>query len=385
MKFKVKSSELVAMLKIVIKGYDSRDDSSFIFFKIENDKLIAVSDSQSSYFKGQVEITGFSSDDDDGNIFYVSGEVLKRLVGIFPVAPVPLTFSINQSSRVFVIKYTGNSFRLPILSDANEVSEQELTKIGMIQANDFFDVFGPLVKIVSTDPATQDSPASCLHLKFADSKMRVMGTDTFAIAEITKDYTPDEDSPKDELNILIRQPQAALLIKQVNPSEVLTLVKTDSSFGYIDGNGVLSLVSKTAMEPLNYQSMKKFAKDDVSITTDYTDFKETLDTIGKLAFATNTIILKISSEGTVQLTSMQGDVMDLAVSDTSGIDVDQQYTFSRSVLSEALIPIDTHTIKIQWKKPDDEDEDPRRVFQFVPIDDDGNAEKNVFILVVPNA
>lgn len=379
MKFKVQSTDLVSMLKIVIKGFDARDDSSFIYFKVEDNKLIAVSDSSSAYFRGSVDITGYTAEEDDDNVFYVDGEILRRLVGIFPDAPVAIEFSINQTSRVFVIKYTGHSFRLPIISDLEELDVPNTVNLGMIQASEFFSVINSLVKIVDTDSASQEYPSACLHLAFKDSKMAAMGTDKFAIAEISKDYTPDEDDQ--DYKLLIRQPQAALLSKPINPAEVLQLVYTKNMFGYVDGSGILSLVGRTEMNPLNYEPMKQAASDDCSITVDYTDFKETLETIGKLTFNTQGVILKFTADGKVKFMSASGDVMDLAISDSKGIDngKDTQFVFTRNVLSESLIPIDTHTIRLQW-----EDVDSPSIFQLVPVDDDGADEDNVFIGVVPN-
>lgn len=379
MKFKVQSTDLVSMLKIVIKGFDARDDSSFIYFKVEDNKLIAVSDSSSAYFRGSVDITGYTAEEDDDNVFYVDGEILRRLVGIFPDAPVAIEFSINQTSRVFVIKYTGHSFRLPIISDLEELDVPNTVNLGMIQASEFFSVINSLVKIVDTDSASQEYPSACLHLAFKDSKMAAMGTDKFAIAEISKDYTPDEDDQ--DYKLLIRQPQAALLSKPINPAEVLQLVYTKNMFGYVDGSGILSLVGRTEMNPLNYEPMKQAASDDCSITVDYTDFKETLETIGKLTFNTQGVILKFTVDGKVKFMSASGDVMDLAISDSKGIDngKDTQFVFTRNVLSESLIPIDTHTIRLQW-----EDVDSPSIFQLVPVDDDGADEDNVFIGVVPN-
>lgn len=379
MKFKVQSTDLVSMLKIVIKGFDARDDSSFIYFKVEDNKLIAVSDSSSAYFRGSVDITGYTAEEDDDNVFYVDGEILRRLVGIFPDAPVAIEFSINQTSRVFVIKYTGHSFRLPIISDLEELDVPNTVNLGMIQASEFFSVINSLVKIVDTDSASQEYPSACLHLAFKDSKMAAMGTDKFAIAEISKDYTPEEDDQ--DYKLLIRQPQAALLSKPINPAEVLQLVYTKNMFGYVDGSGILSLVGRTEMNPLNYEPMKQAASDDCSITVDYTDFKETLETIGKLTFNTQGVILKFTADGKVKFMSASGDVMDLAISDSKGIDngKDTQFVFTRNVLSESLIPIDTHTIRLQW-----EDVDSPSIFQLVPVDDDGADEDNVFIGVVPN-
>ena len=385
MEFKVKSSELVSMLKIVIKGFDSRDDASFIYFKVNDNKLFVTSNSATAYFQGNVNVTGYSENEDDSDVFYVDGEVLRRLSDIFPDAPVMLSFSINQNSRVFVVKYTGHSFRLPIVSDTHEMEKPDTVKLGMIQAPDFFDVLNSLNKIVDKDSSVQEFPSSCLHLGFTGNEMTAMGTDRFTIAEVKKEYTPDEENQ--DYHILIRQPQAALLSKPINPAEALTIVYTSKMFGYIDGEGILSLVGRTDMTPLNYLPLKKqaidMAKDAHSVTVDFSDFKNTLDTMGKLAFVNSTLILKFDSDGKAKIMSTSGDIMDLATISADGFtgENEETYNFNLNVLGRALIPVDTETLRLQWGNPDSEQSGS--LFQLIPVDNDGNDEKNIFIGVMP--
>ena len=90
MKFKVNSAELVSVLKVVTKGFDSRDDSSFVYIKLEGDKLNIVSRCQSAYFSGSVPVTNVEVDEAEAKVYYVDGDVLKRLSGIFPTVPINL-------------------------------------------------------------------------------------------------------------------------------------------------------------------------------------------------------------------------------------------------------------------------------------------------------
>lgn len=374
MEFKVQSSELLDMLKVVIKGYDSRDDSSYIFFNINDNKLeVSSTTNSTSFFKGKVDITGYSNDEDTENAYYVEGDILRRLISIFPSAPIDLKFSINDKSRVFTIKYTGHSFRLPIISEGSPLPEPDIMKLGQIQAVDFFDVLNSLTKIVDTDPAAQDTGVSCLHLNFKDRIVSAMGTDRFAIAERKIGYDPENDDQ--DLTFLIRQAQASLLSKPINPAEVLQLVYTANQFGYIDGAGITSLVGRTQFEPINYGPFKEQAQGSKSITVDYDDFKNSLSTIGKLA-VNNTILLTVNPQG-VQLLTAAGDVMDLGTSSIEGITDDEKYKFTLKILEETLIPVDTHTLRLQWGET-------AGLFQVVPVDDDGNDEEGIFIGVVSN-
>ena len=121
--------------------------------------------------------------------------------------------------------------------------------------------------------------------------------------------------------------------------------------------------------------MKEQAQSTKSITVDYDDFKNSLSTIGKLAL-NNKILLTVSPDG-VQLLSTSGDVMDLGTTNISGISSDEKYNFTLKILEETLIPVDTHTLRLQWGEP-------AGLFQVVPVEDNEQDEENIFIGVVSN-
>lgn len=384
MEFKVQSDKLVEMLKVVIKGYDPKEDASTVIFNIVDNKLVAIGDNPASYFKGQVEITGLVEEEGDGNVFYVAGDVLRNLTSVLPAdAPVAISFSLSQTSRVWQIKYAGNKFSLPILTDSSVVSSPETTKIGMIQAQDFFPTINSLIKLIDTNSAMQDVGTSALHLAFKGEQMVTMATDRVAIAEIKKEFSPA--TPDMDITLMIKQAQASLLTKAVNPAEVLQLVRSDSSFGYIDANGTLTLVRLSDVAPINYQQLIDKASSESSITVNRNEFKQTLNTIGKFLFAVDNLILTTNPDGTATLSSDNGNVMDIILQDHKGIsDRPQVFKFVRSIIAEALVPVDTTTMRIQWKTQTDDTQVPSMI-QIVPIDDDGNDEENTFIGVAPIA
>lgn len=375
MKFKVESLSLVNMLKNAIKGYASRDDSSFVYLKIdeETNELKVVSRSQAGYFSGKIEITNLEIDNEaEPTLYYVDGEVLKKLTSIFPSAPIQIEFSCNQDSRVFVAKYTGNKLKLPVISDSNEIPMPELTEIGMIQGTEFMFSLNSLLKIVDNDQSAAEHASSCLHLKFENDTMYAMATDRFALAELETNFTPKENSSSIK-TILIKSQQANLLSKTVAPAEVLQLVYSNEYFGYIDGFGNVALVGQADITPLVYQQIKNATGNDFFVEVETSELKDALSTISKLAFEDNFVLIEFDQKNKeCKVSSVAGDVITIPVVNSQG-DNSVTVTFTRSVLEEALNPVHTDNVKIEWPNAEDV-----VIYKLTPFENNAPQE-NIFI------
>lgn len=375
MKFKVTSSELVSMLKVATKGFDARDDSSFIYLKVADGKLEVVSRCQSAYFSGSVNVTNVEVEENEANIYYVDGDVLKRLAGIFPSVPTNLEFEVNKDSRVFVIRYTGNKFKLQIVRDTQEIPRPKIKPVGLVQATEFMDVLNSLLKILDNNPDAQEHPSSCLHLMFSKDQMKSMATDRFAIAEMTKEFSGDSTLDEETL-VLIKHAQASLLSKAAAPAEVLQVFASKEYFGYMDGNMNIALVGRTDLDPLEYQAIKDVAENNSnSVTFEVSDLKDALSTISKLSAVNDSIILSIDNEAQeVKASSIAGDEIIIPV---SNINVEESTTinFTRSVLQEALIPVNTDHARLEWGES--------VIYRIIPTEG-GTDEEGIFIGVAPD-
>lgn len=375
MKFKVTSSELVSMLKVATKGFDARDDSSFIYLKVADGKLEVVSRCQSAYFSGSVNVTNVEVEENEANIYYVDGDVLKRLAGIFPSVPTNLEFEVNKDSRVFVIRYTGNKFKLQIVRDTQEIPRPKIKPVGLVQATEFMDVLNSLLKILDNNPDAQEHPSSCLHLMFSKDQMKSMATDRFAIAEMTKEFSGDSTLDEETL-VLIKHAQASLLSKVAAPAEVLQVFASKEYFGYMDGNMNIALVGRTDLDPLEYQAIKDVAENNSnSVTFEVSDLKDALSTISKLSAVNDSIILSIDNEAQeVKASSIAGDEIIIPV---SNINVEESTTinFTRSVLQEALIPVNTDHARLEWGES--------VIYRIIPTEG-GTDEEGIFIGVAPD-
>ena len=54
--FKVDSAQLVNILRSVIKGYQSKEDNSYVLFEVAENELTIITRSTSSYFEGKLPI-----------------------------------------------------------------------------------------------------------------------------------------------------------------------------------------------------------------------------------------------------------------------------------------------------------------------------------------
>lgn len=382
MKFNVKSNELLATLKIAIKGYDSTDETSFIHFGIEDTKLIISSRCMSGFFSGEVELTNLEIGEDDPRNYFVDGNTLKKLSGVFLNSPIPITFKINKNSRSFKLSYSGNNFTLPILSDTDEITPPEVSQLGVAPASEFMEVTNDLLKIVDNDKAAQENPSSCLHLTFSEDSIKTMGTDRFAIAEISKPFTgnPEIFEDEDSFTVLIKHPQAQLMSKAVTAGEMFTLLYSDEYFGYKDGDGNTVLVGRTDNNPLNIEPIKNLAGDEEFVTIETLSLREALSIVSKLA--TNnlhpiTLILN-KEDADLSLKSMTGDSLAIACEEWN-IENDREIPFIRSVLQEALIPVSTDLVQLAWT-----DNGDSTFYQLFPFDGE-NREEGVFLGVMQYA
>lgn len=364
MKFKVNSQDLVDTLRVATKGHDSRDTSSFLCLEIVDNKLKITSQCQSAFFTGDVDVDNLELTEDEVTNYYVDGEVLKKLMGVFPTASVPIQFYMDETARVFVISYTGSKFKLPVVSDTMALSRPEVEELGLIQATEFMDMLNSLLKIVDTSTGSQSHPTSCLHLIFNDKNMTTMATDRFAIAELTYKFTGSKANLETNPDTyLIKLQQANLLNKNANPAEVLKVLSSKEYLGYEDGDGNISLVGRTNLTPLNYAGLKSQASSDHNIVVNVSDLKDILSTISKVSFSSNTVILELNNEdNSATLSSQAGDTIVLPIVN-SDMKKDKTVTFTRSILQEALIPLSTDKVKIEWSS-----NEGNPIYKFTPLD-----------------
>lgn len=370
MEFIVKSSDLVKELRKSIKGFDPKEDSSFIEFELDRaGKLIITARSRSAFFEGSLPATNINVDANETMKYYVDGITLRNLAGIFPASPIDVKFSIDDNTRQFKITYAGSQFKLGVNGDYSSQVKPVTTNIADIAASDLMPALRDLLKITDSSAEAQEHQASCIDLKFDEDVLTLMATDTFAFAEIKLPYSNSE--LENEKRVLIKQSEIALLMGMFSPSEVLTITTADGMFGYYDEDGSLALVSLTTLQPLDYKRIIESVGTENSIAIEKDEFKYAIDTIAKLT-DDNIINLEVNSDrNTLKVSNVLGNMIEVPI-ETKILNENFDKKIAIHVMLESLAPANTGKIRLQWGNSP-------QLIQTVPVLDNGSDLESVII------
>lgn len=349
MKFTVASDQLSEIAKVCIKGLLSKDPHSQAVLKVEEDikKLTILCTTQSTFFKGQVDIISFELDNSDGLEWAVDGVQLKTILSIIPsTVSIPVTFEMASSARNFVIKASNDKFRLPVYETISPYVEKERKKLSVLNANDFVGKLTLLSKVASSEVENQDLPYSCVHVIFDESEIKMMGTDTRVLAEYKIDNKIENAEEID--SILLPNTQAMMLSRTFEPSANIALVETDTQFGYVDENNVISLVSKSTLSEVPYESVKLRVSEEMFIDLKSSGFKSSVSSLGKLATNSEDFTFEIHNN-TLKISNINGDIMTV---DTFDGNVDEcTLKFQRKAL-QVLESLMDDNVRLSWAKDD---------------------------------
>lgn len=383
MKFTVKSSELSRKLKTVIRGFDSQDESSFVSLSIKHDTnespfLEVIARSRATFFKAELTVGALELTPGEAKTHFVSGDTIKQIAGILPTAPIDVSFAISDETRSFSVKYTGASFKLPVISDMAAVEVPEYNELFTVQARDIMPVMRDLLKITSTDSSAQEHQSSCLQVVFGDKGLALSATDSYAFAEVVVPASANSELEKYEA--LVRHPQAAALIGTFTDTEMLTFCGTEdkSMFGYLDEYGTLQLVGVTSLPPIDFYALiSDHVANEQSFTVEKSELKSAIDTVEKLAFGENyvTITAEPNEAGIVKflkVTNRMGDTVQVPVLN-SEIDETVTLNYISSILLSSLVPVVTEQVRLEFKR------EGRSIVKFTPILKDGSDLKSATI------
>ena len=382
MKFKVKGTELNNILTTVIKGFNNKEDNSYVAFKLdeENDKLIVTARSRATFFQGQLNADEVEIGEDEPRVYHLDGVKLKQLVSILPNAPVDVEFSISDKTRSFTIKTSASKYKLPVLSETPLAPAPEITEYATIDANDFVAVARDLIKIVSTDPSTQEHQVSCMHLHLEEDKLKLLATDAYALGSVTIDSS--KINLEDEKDVLIRHTEVSTLLGTFSPGETLTVVGSDDMFGYIDENGTLALVGLINMIPLDVSQLESITKDDNTVVVEKGELKNAVETVNKLSPNDETVDIEINEDGTqVRVSNRYGDYIDVVPTDSTLV-TPGKATFATSVLLKIVNPTNNGTIRLEFG---DLSENSPGTVRIVSLKADGSDDERTSLMATTMA
>lgn len=377
MKFQVKGTELNNILSTVIKGFNNKEDNSYVAFKLLEDEgeLSITSRSRATFFQGKLKATAIEIEQDEPRVYHLDGVKLKQLVSILPNAPVDIEFSINEKTRSFTIKTSASKYKLPVLSETPLAPAPEVEEYITVDANDFMSVARDLIKILSTDPSTQEHQISCMHFQLKEDKLKTLATDAYALGSVTIDSAKvDLDNTKD---VLIRHTEVSTLLGTFAQGETLTVVGSDEMFGYIDEDGTLSLVGVINMPPLDISQLESVTQKDNVIVVDKGELKAAIETVNKLSPNDETVDLDLMADGTeVRVSNRYGDHIDVIVTEAE-LDSPGKATFATSVLLKSITPANNGSIRLEFG---DLSENNPGVVKVVSLQADGSEDENTSLL-----
>lgn len=374
MNFKVTASEFLNQAKVCIRGLNLKDPRSQAIFRIKENELIFIVSTETTLIKAQIDIE--TTDFEDEVEYALDGQKLKQLLSVLKSIPLPLEFELTNSGRDFVIKQLENRFKLPVFDDVNAYNEEEIEEITTVNALDYITSVSNLIKVLDSDPSSQDSPTSCLHLLFSKDVIKEMGTNNEAIAEV-KIEPIDYHSDKDELSILVPLSEAPLLVRSFESSDELKIVQTKTQVGYIDNMNILTLISKSSLEALDYSPYIVSYDDNNEIILDATEFKDVINSLSKLAVQDDKLDFTIKDSELIVLNA-NNDKMTIPIENT--IDFTDELSFRKKSIS-VIEQFFTKYIKLSWN-----DSVSTVNFSVLTKDetDEFKKDENVTICVVKN-
>ena len=379
MKFQVKGTELHNVLKTVIKGFNNKEDNSYVAFKLDEEEniLTVTARSRATFFEGKIKANSIELAEDEPTVYHLDGVKLKQLASILPTAPVNVVFEINDKTRSFTIKTMVSKYKLPVLSETPLAPAPEVKELATVDASDFMKVAKDLIKIVSTDPSTQEHQISCMHFNIQDKKTKLSATDSYALGAVSIDSSAislDEDEVKD---VLIRHTEVSTLIENFSPGETLTIVGSDDMFGYIDEDGTLSLVGVINMTPLDTRQIEAITKDDNTVVVDKNELKSAIETVAKLSPHDETVDIELSDErDEVRVSNRYGDYIDVNPTE-SKLESPGVASFATSVLLKSINPANNGPIRLEFGDLSDGSPGATRV---VSLQADGSDDEGTSLL-----
>lgn len=376
MKITLHGPSFLNIAKTVTRGLGVKDQQSQTLFQIidldtEQPKLLMKCRSQTTFFKGVVNISNIESTADETKEWGVDGNQLKTILSVLSTADSSIEFNMSDTNRLFVVSNVGNTFKLPVYDAPQFSNEEEITILAEVDATEFSENTANLSKLTLSNNAIQEHPLSCLHYFFSEDTLTFVASNVLAFTEF-KQVAHKVSANK---AILLKPLQANLLLSNFTANTVLTLVESKTMFGYIDDLENLCLVSKADIKPLNYQQIIQRVSEDSTIEIKRDNFKYAIDSLSKLCVSSDILTFKVNSNGILSIYNDNKDVINIS------FDGDVQET-EMTILKPALnilLGILTNTIRLSWGN-----ETSKRIVKITLLDDNGNTLDDKFICAITN-
>lgn len=284
MKFKVNGEVFCRIASSVIKCLNLKDMGAQTLFLIEDNKLIIRCTSDTSYSKGEVSIYNLESDENEDNKWLVSNIQLASILSILSnyKDKLAIEFIMSSNKRIFEVRYDGLKLKLPIEEAPIFEDTEEIRKIASVDKAEFMENVSNLMRLANSDP-NSDHPMTCVHFFIEPTKLTLVATDAIGLAEITQTI---DDCDVTEVK-LVKPSQLSLLISSVKEDEMVTLISTDTKFGYEDNNGTVLLVAVSDYPPIDYKQFRNLVSTNNKMKFNKEELKFAIDSLYRLCNTNN--------------------------------------------------------------------------------------------------
>lgn len=380
MKFTINNAIFKKYLKELTKGCNNKE-TDVIVFKIngENSTLRIETFTTDSYFQGIMNLE--SIDKKEKIKIVIDSDQLKKILTVLPNDDnLLLEFSINKNNEC-VIKYNKNTLRLLILNSIAPKMTEEITKIGIVDANEFLSTMKTLSQLVSKDNKNSNLAMNCLSIEIKDKEITMFATNQIGIAE--KILENKIDTTNDiKLNILIQQTQLPLLFKAVESNETIHLIETPSKFGYISTDNIVYLVSKNKNFPIDYKPIKNKVLSNENtnkITFNKEEIKQIIDSINKLAPNIPVVNLNLSQKNKeAYFLSNNNDILSANI--IAGEFETKSIRFEKSTLLSILSIVDNE-FELSYPNLEERNGIIIQVKSFKTNNDNKKLDENLFVCI----
>lgn len=368
MRFKVNGEAFCSIATTVTRALSTRDPEAQTTFKIEDDKLFIQCRTQTSFFKGNVSLLDIEAEDNETREWLVSGEQLVTILSILSnyKDKLSISFNMSDSQRIFEVVYQTTKLKLPVEEAPTFAQNEEIRKIAEIDGIEFVHNLTRLSRVCESTMSI-DHSASCVQVFINDTTLTMVGTDTIALAEIKQNLSQSFLTGEKLI-----KPSQANLICQNRDINVITLVETDTMFGYTDDNDTLLLIATTDLTPLDYLGIKDMTSSEQSLKFNRDNFKFVVDSLARLCNTSDTIYFTLADNRLIAENENK-DRFEISV---EGEFENTSMNMSYKSLSN-IFGLMTDNVKLGWKNVQS-----LRALKFTCVDSEDVENENIFISIV---
>lgn len=378
MKFIVGCNDFKNLIGTTSRGLAKQPNAQIVMQITGNEqepKIKITCQTGSSFFQGDIPI--HSIDNFEEKVWGLEYDKIKSIISVLPDTPTNLVFSTSdRDGQTLSLDYLGNHINIKFYENVQVPQlTGEIKTLGRVDSLLFMKSMGNMLKVVENNQVSIDLATGCLHFSLEDNIIKTMATNRYAIAEMKIDFEQEEETNFEQMKML-KLEQGSLLIKQPEANEVLELIMIGNMFGYIDGEGIINVVTLADIRPLDYQPILSLASDENFAMVETGSLKTNLINMGKLNQLEDEVILEASKENifiknrqdTLEINKVD-NTEELIANNLSEV---HELKFHRPTTMDIFGLLSTNLVRLEWGTPG-------KLVRFVTLDKDNQPIENLIV------